>query len=95
METLYKGILKNYSIQLADNSGTEEAKTQIYNNIFSTLEEYIINILPIKLEIEGEDTYKEIIEEYDKFNTFLAGKLDQRDFIEKKVLLLGISRKLL
>lgn len=36
METLYKGILKNYSIQLADNSGTEEAKTQIYNNIFST-----------------------------------------------------------
>lgn len=94
METLYKGILKNYSIQLADNSGTEEAKTQIYNNIFSTLEEYIINILPIKLEIEGEDTYKEIIEEYDKFNTFLAGKLDQRDFIEKKVLLLGISRKL-
>lgn len=94
METLYKGILKNYSIQLADNSGTEETKTQIYNNIFSTLEEYIVNILPIKLEIEGEGTYKEIIEEYDKFNTFLAGKLDQRDFIEKKVLLLGISRKL-
>lgn len=94
MESLYKGILKNYSIQLADNTGGEERKNQIYDSIFSTLEEYIVKILPIKLEIEGEDTYKEIIDEYDKFNTFLAGKLDQRDFIEKKVLLLGISRKL-
>lgn len=94
MESLYKGILKNYSIQLADNSGGEERKNQIYENIFSTLEEYIVSILPIKMEIDKEDSYKEIIDEYDKFNTFLAGKLDQRDIIEKKVVLLGISRKL-
>lgn len=94
METLYKGILKNYSIQLADNSGGEERKNQIYENIFSTLEEYIVSILPIKMEIDSENTYKEIVNEYDKFNTFLAGKLDQRDIIEKKLVLLGISRKL-
>ena len=94
MEELYKGILKNYSIQLADNSGGIERKNQIYENIFATLEEYISNILPIKMEIDHENTYKEIIEEYDKFNTFLAGKLDEIDIIEKKVILLGISRKL-
>lgn len=94
MEILYKGILKNYSIQLADNAGGEERKNQIYENIFTTLEEYIVSILPIKMKIDEENSYKEILEEYDKFNTFLAGKLDERDIIEKKLVLLGISRKL-
>lgn len=94
METLYKGILKNYSIQLADNVGGEERKNQIFEKIFSTLEEYIVEILPIKMEIDHENSYKEIIEEYDKFSGFLAGKLDERDVIEKKLVLLGISRKL-
>ncbi len=94
MESLYKGILKNYSIQLADSTGGEEKKEQIYESIFATLEEYIAKILPIKIEIDNEASYKEIIEEYDKFNTFLAGKLDEREIIEKKLVLLGISRKL-
>ncbi len=94
MEELYKGILKNYSIQLADNSGGIEKKNKIYENIFTTLEEYITNILQIKIEIDHENTYKEIIEEYDKFNTFLAGKLDEIDIIKKRIILLGISRKL-
>ena len=94
METLYKGILKNYSIQLADNTGGEERKNEIYENIITGLEEYIANILPIRIEIDNEDSYKEIIEEYEKFNTFLAGKLDEKDIIEKKIVLLGISRKL-
>ncbi len=94
MENLYKGILKNYSIRLADNAGGEERKNQVYENIFATLEEYIVQILPIKMEIDSEASYKEIIEDYDKFNTFLAGKLDSRDIIEKKLVLLGISRKL-
>ncbi len=94
MESLYKGILKNYSIQLADNAGGEDRKNQIYENIFATLEEYIVEILPIKIEVDNINMHKEIIEEYDKFNTFLAGKLDERDIIEKKLILLGISRKL-
>ncbi len=94
METLYKGILKNYSIQLSDNASGDERKNQIFENIFSGLEEYISNILPIKIEIDKEDTYKEILEDYDKFNTFLVGKLDEKDIIEKKIILLGISRKL-
>lgn len=94
METLYKGILKNYSIQLADQVATKERKNEIYENIFQTLEEYIVEILPLKMKIDNKDTYKEITSEYDKFSTFLAGKLDEKDIIEKKLLLLGISRTL-
>ena len=40
------------------------------------------------------DTYKQILDEYDKFERFTVGKLDQNDGIEKKMLLLSISRKL-
>ena len=94
MESLYKAILKNYSIQLADNIGGTERKNKIYENIFGTLEEYISNILPIKLQVDEKSSDKEILKEYDKFNTFLAGKLDEKDIIEKKAVLLGISRKL-
>ena len=93
METLYKGLLKHYSIRLADNI-TDGEKQEIYNKIFKTLEEYISNILPIKFEIEKNDTYKEILDEFDNFDRFTVGKLDQNDVIEKNMILLGLSRKL-
>lgn len=93
MEVLYKGVLKHYSIRLADNLGDAE-KQEIYNKIFKTLEEYISSILPIKMEVEPSDTYKEIVEEYSNFERFSVGKLDQNDNIEKNMILLGISRKL-
>lgn len=95
MEGIYKGILKNYSVQLADKiSSSILDKNDIYDNIFETLEDYIANVLPIKIEIEGKEKYQEILEEYDKFNEFLAGKLDARDQIEKKMYLLALSRRL-
>lgn len=95
MEGIYKGILKNYSIQISDRISSDTLqKEDIYINIFDTLEDYIENILPIKIENEGKEKYKEISEEYEKFNTFSAGKLDERDKIEKKMYLLAISRKL-
>lgn len=93
MEVLYKGLLKHYSIRLADNISDGE-KQEIYGKIFRTLEEYISNVLPIKLEVEGNDTYKEILEGYNNFERFSVGKLDQNDHIEKNMILLGISRKL-
>ena len=95
MEGIFKGILKNYSIQLADKiSENIIDKDAIYDSIFDTLEDYTENVLPIKIEIEGKDNYKDILDEFDKFNTFLVGKLDGRDQIEKKMYLLAISRKL-
>lgn len=94
MESLYKGLLKHYSIKLADNL-TPGAKEEIYNKIFYTLEEYIENILPLKMEQEPENkVYKEIVEEYQNFEKFTIGKLDQNDNIEKNMVLLALSRKL-
>ena len=95
MNGLYKGLLKNYSVKLADRVNQNPSdKDKIYDDIFENLEKYIANVLPIKIEEGTEPAYKEIVNEYDKFNSFLAGKLDKRDIIEKRMLLLGISRKL-
>ncbi len=93
VENLYKGLLKNYSIRLAENISDAE-KQEIYNKIFRALEEYISNVLPIKFEIEKNDTYKDILDEFDNFDRFSVGKLDQNDVIEKNMILLGLSRKL-
>ena len=94
MEGLYKGLLKHFSIKLADNL-TPSAKDEIYTKIFSTLEDYIENILPLKMKKEPDNKiFKEIVEEYQNFEKFSVGKLDQNDNIEKNMGLLGLSRKL-
>ncbi len=94
MEGLYKGLLKHYSIKLADNLSSG-AKDEIYNKIFSTLEDYIENILPLKMKQDPENaTYQNILEEYQNFEKFTVGKLDQNDNIEKNMVLLALSRKL-
>lgn len=93
MENIYKGILKYYSIKLADNL-TLVAKDEIYNKIFATLEEYIVNILPFKFKNNSTELYKEIVGEYEGFEKYTVGKLDQNEIIEKNMILLGISRRL-
>lgn len=92
-DSLYKGLLKHFSIKLADNLSAQ-SKDIIYEKIFNTLEEYITSILPIKLEITKNDTYKEVAEEYNKFENYTVGKLDQNELIEKRMALLTLGRKL-
>ena len=95
MDTLYKGILKNYSIQLADNLKTSaNDRNEIYDKVFDTVEEYITNIFNFKLKQEDNQLSKEILEQYDRYAKFLAGKFDSIDIIEKKSIILAISRKL-
>lgn len=95
MDTLYKGILKNYSVQLADNLKTSaNDKIEIYDKVFDTIEEYILNILTIKINSEDFDVDKETLEQYDKYAKFLAGKPDSVDILEKKTIILAISRKI-
>ena len=67
---------------------------EIYEKIFSTLEEYIVNILPLKWKEEKIESYKDLLSEYETFERFTIGKLDQNERIEKNMVLLGISRKL-
>ena len=94
MEALYKKLLKNYSIKLSDDLQPRE-KDEIYNKIFGTVEEYITDILPLKMKEEPDnEIYKEILSDDENFQRFTVGKLDQNDVIEKNMILLGISRKL-
>lgn len=92
MDSLYKGIIKNYSVQLVDNTNKYENKNEIYKKIFDTIEEYVTSILPIKMQEEEQKKNKELLEEYDMYQRFLAGKLDSVDIIEKNTILLAISR---
>lgn len=95
MDSLYKAILKNYSIKVADTTNIyDSSKDWIYTKIFYTLEEYIQNILSLKIEKNYDESLKNIISEYEKYETYTVGKLDTKDGIEKKMILLGISRKL-
>lgn len=95
MDSLYKAILKNYSIKLADTTNIyDSSKEWLYTKIFFTLEEYIQNILELKMNLGQKDEFKDIVDDYNRFQTYTVGKLDTRDNIEKNMILLGISRKL-
>ena len=93
MEVLYKGIIKHYSVKLTENLTSAE-KAEIYDKIFDTLEDYISNIFPLKIVNNDSKIYKELSDEYDKYEKYSVGKLDQAESIEKNMILLGISRKL-
>jgi len=95
MDSLYKGLLKNYSVQLADTfSSKVDSIDNIYHKIFGALETYISEILPIKLKLDDKDEYKNIVDDYGKYESLLVGKLDERDKLRRKMVLLGISRYL-
>ena len=94
-DVIYKGILKNYSVKLADGLRAKRVnQAELYKKIFETLEDYIKNILPIKLRIEGTEKYAKVIKEYEEYERFSVGKLDEKDFLEKNMILLGLSRVL-
>ena len=94
METLYKNIIKRYSIILTE-CNNENEKLEVYNKIFSTLDEYILNILPKKMEKDSsKEIYIDIKDEYNKYKKYSNNRLDQNEMIEKNMLLLGMSRRL-
>lgn len=88
MEQLFKRLLKHYSMKLTEKL-TPMQKDEVYDKIFDTLEDYITNIMPMK-----EVTDPELIKECSLFETYEVGKLDQVDMLDKRMILLGISRKI-
>ena len=95
MDSIYKSILKNYSIKLADTTNVyDSTKEWIYTKIFYTLEEYIEKILSLKIKNDTENKFEDMKEDYEKYERFTVGKLDTKDGIEKNMVILGISRKL-
>ena len=95
MDTFYKGILKNYSVKLADISknGTGENE-EIYSKIFDCIYEYVSKILPIKLENDTKNIKEKIEMDYQRLDQFEIGKLDDKDYVEKNMILLNISRQI-
>ncbi len=95
IESLYKGILKNYSVQLSDAHRAKfHTNEEIYEKIFSTLEDYTTNVMPLKIERSKKELDKQLLEDYQKYERFEVGKLEKRDQVEKKLVLLAISRSL-
>lgn len=88
MDTLYKGLLKNYSVVISDN--VKNSEEDVYEKIFTTLENYVTEILAVKIEL-GDSTAKE---EYEQYMHTTVGKLEEKDRIMQKVVLLNLSRKL-
>jgi len=76
MDALYKGILKNYSIKLADvHNAKFNSNEEIYNNIFQTLEEYATSILPLKISGGQDELSKDLLEDYHRFERFGVRKI--------------------
>ena len=46
------------------------------------------------MRINNGEEYKNILNDYDKYETMQVGKQDERDIIRKQMVLLGISREL-
>ena len=91
MDSLYKGLLKHYSIQLTDSRHT---RNEVYDKIFKIIEDYIQKILPIKISLESTDKHKEILEEYNKVVNMKYDATDLKKTIEKNMIILGLSRHL-
>ena len=88
IEKIYKALLKHYSMKLSERL-TPMEKEQVYDKIFESLEQYVTNIIPLK-ELDDKD----LIKQCSLFETYEVGKLDQVDVIDKRMILLGISRKI-
>ncbi len=94
MDEIYKTIIKTYSIKLMQNNNDNE----MYDKIYTQIEEYITNILPYKIEldIENKKEYKSIIEESKKLEKYKyeANNINRIKYIEKNLILLSISREI-
>lgn len=94
MDSFFKGILKCYSVKLAECSRkADEEKINVYNKIFDTLQEYVNNIITIKLQTdEGQLIEEKIGGDLQRLDQFDIGVLEPKDYVEKNMILLGISR---
>lgn len=91
MDSLYKGLLKNYSVEITDNLKKDKSSKKTFEKIFLSIENYVSEILPIKISLESEDIIK-YQKEYEKYQDVSIGKLNEQEKILKNMVLIGISR---
>lgn len=90
MDLLHKGLLKNYSVEISDNLKKDKSSEKTFEKIFLCLDNYVSEILPIKIWLEPENNkYKDA---YDAYEEVALGKLNEQEKILKNMTLIGISR---
>ena len=55
---------------------------------------YVEKMDSIYKGVEGTEKYAKVLKEYEEYEKFSVGKLDEKDFLEKNMILLGLSRVL-
>lgn len=92
---IHRELLREYSRRIEEKEEKGEAPSlETYVSIFIALEEYTDKIFPIIIKYDTENEYMEAINKYDMLQKYMAGKLDERAYLEKNLLLLSISRNL-
>ena len=87
-DILYKKILKQYSMKMTEKVEINK-KIELYDKIFDIIDEYVKNIVPLKKSTDGD-----ILKLYSLYETYEVGKLDQVDSLDKRMILIAMSRKL-
>lgn len=91
---LYRDLLKNYSIRLIDTTTTSDAKkNEIYMGIFKALADFVKEILPLEMQYSKTAKYNSIQDDIDRYNGYV-GKLDESEKLERRIILLNLSRTL-
>ena len=94
MSQVYRKLLKDYSIRLIDTTTVNEsAKQTVYLQIFKTLKKYVNTVLPLELEYSKTNKYASITNTLEKYKGY-TGKLDEKEALEKNLILLELSRVL-
>lgn len=92
---IHRELLKEYSKRITEKAEQgDSASLETYVSVFIALEEYIDKIFPILIKYDTENEYMEAINKYDELQKYMTGKLDERSYLEKNLLLLSMSRDL-
>lgn len=90
-----RDLLKIYSTRLSDTTElSSNNKLETYIDIFACLAEYVDKVFPIILKYDNEGKYRNIDAEYKKYLKYNVGKLDEKAYLEKNMILLSLSRTL-
>ena len=87
-DILYKKLLKQYSMKMTEKVDINR-KIELYDKIFEVLDEYVRNIVSLK-----KSNDEDIAKLYSMYETYEVGKLDQVDSLDKRMILIAMSRKL-
>lgn len=89
---IHRSLLKNYALKL-NSVSSEKRSTMLrtYVNIFTCIEDYMDKIFPIFIKYDNENQYKSYMPDYVEYQKFSVGKLDEKNYLEKNLLLLSLS----